>query len=62
MAGFLFKLEATDGAPADPPTFESVVPKWRPGDEIPLGSRSLRVVGIKTTAEDEPSVLIVEEV
>jgi hypothetical protein len=32
---FLFKLETTDGAPADPPTLNTAVPNWRPGDIIP---------------------------
>jgi hypothetical protein len=37
MAGFLFRLETTDGAPAMPSTIESAVPNWRPGDVITLG-------------------------
>jgi hypothetical protein len=45
MAGFLFKLETTEGRPAEPPTLSSAVPNWSPGDVIPLGSRSLLVVG-----------------
>ena len=61
MAGFLFKLEWVDGAPAEPPTLTVVVPNWRPGDEIPLGSRSLRVVGVRDDDTDEPPVLVVEE-
>ena len=36
---FLFKLETTDGAPAEPPTLATAVPNWRSGDEIPLGRR-----------------------
>jgi hypothetical protein len=28
------------GTPADPPTFETAVPTWRPGDTIPLGRRN----------------------
>ena len=36
---------------------------WRTGDMIPLGrDRSLRVVGVVVSNEDEPSVLIVEDV
>ncbi len=57
---FTFKLETADGAPADPPTFQTVAPLWRPGDTIPLGRRALRVVGIRATAVDETPVLIVE--
>jgi hypothetical protein len=30
MAGFLFRLETADGAPADPSTLQSAVPNWRP--------------------------------
>ncbi len=60
---FTLKLEQADGTPADPPTIESTVTNWRTGDTIPLGrDRSLRVVGIVVSEEDEPSVLIVEDV
>jgi hypothetical protein len=42
---------------------ESTVTNWRVGDTIPLGrERTLRVVGIVVSNEDEPSVLIVEDV
>jgi hypothetical protein len=35
---------------------------WRQGDAIPLGrDRTLRVIGIVASREDEPSVLIVED-
>jgi hypothetical protein len=59
---FLFKLETTDGVPADPPTLASAVPNWRPGDEIPLGRRALRVVGIRDEDADQPPTLVVEDV
>jgi hypothetical protein len=42
---FLFKLETTDGVPAEPPTLSSAVPDWRPGHMIPLGGKTLEVVG-----------------
>ena len=45
MAGFLFRLETVDGAPAEPPTFATAVPNWSLGDVIPLGHRALRVIG-----------------
>jgi hypothetical protein len=62
MAGFLFRLETADGAPAEPPTLRSAVPNWRPGDTIPLGrERTLRVVGVRDDDADEPPALIVEE-
>jgi hypothetical protein len=41
---FMFRLVQEDGAPADPPTLKSAVPDWHPGDAIPLGRRTLRVV------------------
>ena len=41
-----FKLVTVDGAPAEPPSFKTVAPPWRPGDMIPLGGRTLRVVGV----------------
>jgi hypothetical protein len=60
---FTFKLEQADGTPADPPTIQSTVTNWRVGDTIPLGpDRTLRVVGILVSNDDEPSVLIVEDV
>jgi hypothetical protein len=63
MGAFVFRLEREDGTPADPPTFRTAVPNWRAGDTIPIGrDRTLRVVGIVARAEDEPPVLIVEDV
>ena len=60
---FTFKLEHADGTPADPPTIKSNVTNWRVGETIPLGrDRTLRVVGIVVSHDDEPSVLIVEDV
>ena len=45
---FTFRLERLDGAPADPPTFRTVAPRWEPGDTIPLGaSRTLQVVRVR---------------
>jgi hypothetical protein len=62
LAGFLFRLELEGGTPADPPTFETAVHTWRPGDTIPLGRRELRVVGIRDDDADRPPVLVVEDV
>ena len=60
---FTLRLKQVDGTPADPPTMESTVTNWRTGDTIPLGrDRSVRVVGIVVSNEDEPPVLIVEDV
>ena len=61
MAGFLFRLETSEGVPADPPTLASAVPNWKAGDTIPLGRTTLRVVGIRDDDADQPPVLIVEE-
>ena len=55
-----FKLVTVDGAPADPPTFKTVAPLWRPGDMIPLGRRTLRVIGVRYV-DEEQTVLIVED-
>jgi hypothetical protein len=60
MAGFLFRLETPEGAPADPPTIASAVPNWKAGDTIPLGRRTLRVVAVRDDDADQPPVLIVE--
>lgn len=59
MAGFTFRLELSDGTPADPPVLHTAVPNWQAGDTIPLGTRTLRVTGIRV--ESEGAVLIVEE-
>jgi hypothetical protein len=58
---FLFKLETAEGVPAEPPTLSSAVPNWSPGDEIPLGGRSLRVVALRDDDADSPPVLVVED-
>jgi hypothetical protein len=63
VGAFAFKLERDDGTPADPPTLWTAVPNWSAGDTIPLGQeRTLRVVNIVAKNEDEPPVLIVEDV
>jgi hypothetical protein len=60
-----FRLQRTDGSPADPPTFRSAPGvSWEPGDTIPLGrDRKLRVVDTRLdegTDGDPVSVLVVE--
>jgi hypothetical protein len=42
-------------------TFTTVAPKWEPGDTIPLGRRTLRVIGVRNIDTDEPTELIVED-
>jgi hypothetical protein len=61
MAGFLFKLETTDGRPAEPPTLSSAVPNWSVGDSIHIGDHTLVVVGKRDDDADSPPVLIVED-
>jgi hypothetical protein len=66
MAAFTFKLELTDGTPADPPTLKAAVPDWRAGNTIALGpGRMLRVIGtrVEEGSDDDPvSALVVEPV
>jgi hypothetical protein len=51
------------GRRPEAPTIQSTVTNWRTGDTIPLGrDRTLRVVAIVVSNEDEPPVLIVEDV
>jgi hypothetical protein len=57
-----FLLETADGAPADPPTFKTVASLWRPGDTIPLGARTLRVVDVHVGDDHREPVLVVEDV
>jgi hypothetical protein len=58
---FSFRLEDEDGRPADPPSLRTIVPSWQAGDLIPLGHRTLRVVGVRDDDADQAPVLIVEE-
>jgi hypothetical protein len=61
MAGFLFRLETPEGAPAQPSTLSSAVPNCRAGDTIHLGRRTLRVVDVRDGEADQPPMLIVPE-
>jgi hypothetical protein len=61
MAGFLFRLETTEGELANPPTLSAAVPDWRPGDTIHLRHKTLVVVGRRDDDAEQPPVLIVEE-
>jgi hypothetical protein len=57
-----FTLQPVDGTPADPPSYQTVAPLWRPGDTIPLGRRALRVIGVRHADDaDKATVLIVED-
>ena len=58
---FVYRLELTDGTPAEPPTLNTVVPTWRTGDTIPLGKRTLRVLRVEDDDADQPPVLVVED-
>jgi hypothetical protein len=58
-----FKLERLDGTPADPPSLETTVLVWNPGDTIPLGrSRTLQVVRVRHDDADGLTVLVVQAV
>jgi hypothetical protein len=60
---FTFSLELEDGSPAEPPKFSTAVPNWSPGDTIPLGRETLRVVEVRPGPEpDGDLVLVVEPV
>jgi hypothetical protein len=61
---YFFRLQCTDGSPADPPTLRSSVFSWRQGDTIPIRpGRTLRVVVVAVdVGEDDDRVLIVEPV
>ena len=56
-----FRLMTADGTPADPSSFDTVAPLWRPGDTIPLGARTLRVVDVQVGDDDSDPVLVVED-
>jgi hypothetical protein len=57
-----FRLQRTDGSPADPPTFRSSTLNWRQGNKIYLtGERTLRVLGVRDDDADQPPALVVED-
>ena len=57
-----FRLQRTDGSPADPPTFRSSTLNWRRGDKIPLtAERTLRVLGVRDDDADQPPAPVVED-
>jgi hypothetical protein len=58
---YSFRLERTEGSPADPPTYRSSVLRWDQGDTIPLGGRTLRVLRFRDDDADQPPVLIIED-
>jgi hypothetical protein len=57
-----FELRLADGTPADPPTLTTAAPLWSPGDTIPLGARSLRVIDVRDAKVGRDAVLVVEDV
>ncbi len=57
---FNFKLEHEEGTPADLPSFQTSVPTWRQGDEIPLGNDRMLSV-IDTRDDGDGALLIVED-
>jgi hypothetical protein len=59
---YQFRLQRTDGTPADPPHYRSSVLVWKQGDQIPLNAeRTLRVLGVRDDDADQPPVLVVED-
>jgi hypothetical protein len=61
--GYHFRLQRTDGSPADPSTYRSSTLTWRQGDKIPLtAERTLRVLDVRDDDADEPPVLVVADV
>ena len=57
---FMFRLEQRTGRRPIRPRLKSAVPNWRPGDTIPLGARTLRVVDVRDDDADQAPVLVVE--
>ena len=58
---FIYRLQLEDGTLADPPVLNTAVPNWSAGDTIPLGHRTLRVIGVRDEDADQPPALIVVE-
>jgi hypothetical protein len=60
---FAFKLERLDGTPGRAAVDQERRAERRVGDTIPIRrDRTLRVVGIVVSNDDEPPVLVVEDV
>jgi hypothetical protein len=60
---FTFRFEETEGTPADTPGVRLGVYLRNPGDTIhPVAARTLGVVGVRDQGDDEPTVLVVENV
>jgi hypothetical protein len=57
-----FRLATRDSKAAEPATLSAAVPDMRVGDNVPLGDRSLRVVGKRDEDAAAPPVLVVEDV
>lgn len=56
-----FRLERLDGAPADPPSMETTVLAWSPGDTIPLSAgRTLQVVRLYDDADGVPVLVVAD--
>jgi hypothetical protein len=59
---YQFRLQRTDGSPADPPSFRSSTLSWHQDDKIYLtDERTLRVLGVRDDDADQPPVLVVED-
>jgi hypothetical protein len=54
---YFFRLQRTDGSPADPPTYVSTVLSWRQGDTIPLGAEKTCASANRRRLESARSVL-----
>jgi hypothetical protein len=59
MTGFLFRLEAAEGVPAEPPTLESAVPTGRLG--MRFGPQDAPRRSLRDEDADQPPLLVVEE-
>jgi hypothetical protein len=57
---FIYRLELTDGTPADPPTISSAPGvRSRAGDTIP--HRALGVVRVRDDDADQPPAMVVKD-
>jgi hypothetical protein len=56
-----FLLKTADGAPAKPPSIETVARSWHPGDKIWFSRKTMQVIGVHEGDSDKPTVLIVED-
>lgn len=56
-----FRLQRSDGSPADPPTYRSTVLTWRQGHDPAERGPDAACLGVRDDDADQPPVLVVQD-